>query len=40
MYLQMWDDMLLQWKAEDFGGVDEIRIPSSKIWTPDVVLYN
>ena len=32
--------MLLQWNSDDFGGVEEVRVPIEKIWTPDIVLYN
>ncbi|KAI0208602.1 Acetylcholine receptor subunit alpha-like 1 [Lamellibrachia satsuma] len=35
-----WNDMLLQWNPDEFGGVTEIRVPTVYIWTPDVVLYN
>lgn len=37
---QGWKDVLLAWNPEQFGGVDEVRVPASKIWTPDIVLYN
>jgi hypothetical protein len=36
----MWHDMLLRWNPNDFGGVDEVRVPSNKVWIPDIVLYN
>jgi len=35
-----WNDSRLAWKAEQYNGIDEIRLPSKLIWTPDVVLYN
>lgn len=37
---QEWNDELLRWNPEDFGGIEEIRIPCDKIWLPDIVLYN
>lgn len=37
---QVWEDILLKWNPDEFGGVDHIRIPTEKIWTPDIVLYN
>ena len=37
---QEWNDILLQWNVDDFGGVEEIRVPASKIWNPDIILYN
>uniref|UniRef100_A0A671NVC7 Neuronal acetylcholine receptor subunit alpha-3-like n=1 Tax=Sinocyclocheilus anshuiensis TaxID=1608454 RepID=A0A671NVC7_9TELE len=30
----------LRWDPKDFGGVEFIRVPSKKIWKPDIVLYN
>lgn len=38
--LQEWNDLLLKWAPDEFGGVDTVRVPPSKIWTPDIVLYN
>ncbi|CAF1252210.1 unnamed protein product [Rotaria sordida] len=35
-----WFDYNLQWKPEDYGGIQSIRLPSTRVWTPDVVLYN
>ena len=37
---QSWKDILLQWNPEDFGGVRMINIPITRIWRPDIVLYN
>ncbi|XP_019410241.1 PREDICTED: acetylcholine receptor subunit alpha [Crocodylus porosus] len=37
---QQWIDVNLRWNPEDYGGVKKIRIPSSDIWRPDLVLYN
>ena len=37
---QTWNDLMLTWDPHEFGGVEEIRIPVSKIWKPDIVLYN
>jgi len=36
----MWKDMLMVWDPENFGGVDKVRVPARRIWTPDIVLYN
>jgi nicotinic acetylcholine receptor, invertebrate len=38
--MQEWNDILLVWDKDKFGGVDTVRVPPSKIWTPDIVLYN
>ncbi|CAF4704426.1 unnamed protein product [Rotaria sp. Silwood1] len=35
-----WFDYNLRWKPEDYGGIQSIRLPSTRVWTPDVVLYN
>ncbi|KAK5601286.1 Neuronal acetylcholine receptor subunit alpha-5 [Crenichthys baileyi] len=35
-----WVDMKLRWSPEDFLGITTIRIPSDRIWLPDVVLYD
>ncbi|XP_018522762.1 neuronal acetylcholine receptor subunit alpha-9 [Lates calcarifer] len=37
---QVWMDAYLTWKKEDYDGLDTIRIPSSFVWRPDIVLYN
>ncbi|XP_016108671.1 neuronal acetylcholine receptor subunit alpha-3-like [Sinocyclocheilus grahami] len=36
----IWNDYKLRWNPKDFGGVEFIRVPSNKIWKPDIVLYN
>ncbi len=38
--IQTWYDYSLQWKPEDFGNIQTIRIPSTRAWTPDILLYN
>ena len=40
LYSQTWKDMLMTWDPENFGGVDNVRVPARRIWTPDIVLYN
>ncbi|KHJ95676.1 Neurotransmitter-gated ion-channel ligand binding domain protein [Oesophagostomum dentatum] len=37
---QEWNDELLRWNPDDFGGIKSIRIPCDLIWLPDIVLYN
>ncbi|CAM4585344.1 unnamed protein product [Leuciscus chuanchicus] len=39
-FQQIWNDYKLRWNPKDFGGVEFIRVPSKKIWKPDIVLYN
>ncbi|XP_019722182.1 neuronal acetylcholine receptor subunit alpha-3 [Hippocampus comes] len=36
----IWNDYKLKWNPKDFGGVESIRVPSNRIWKPDIVLYN
>lgn len=37
---QAWNDYKLRWNPGEYGGVDNIRVPWDKIWTPDILLYN
>ncbi|XP_061100224.1 neuronal acetylcholine receptor subunit alpha-3-like isoform X1 [Conger conger] len=36
----IWNDYKLRWDPKEFGGVEFIRVPSNRIWKPDIVLYN
>ncbi|XP_076462736.1 neuronal acetylcholine receptor subunit alpha-10-like [Babylonia areolata] len=35
-----WEDPRLQWNSTENGGVTEIPVPVSKIWTPDLNLFS
>ncbi|XP_051900484.1 acetylcholine receptor subunit beta-like [Pristis pectinata] len=35
-----WSDYRLQWNPSDYDGIKVLRIPSSKVWLPDIVLLN
>ncbi|RNA37099.1 Cation transporter family [Brachionus plicatilis] len=35
-----WYDEFLTWDPDKFNGLKSIRIPSRRIWLPDLVLYN
>ncbi|KAM4617779.1 acetylcholine receptor subunit alpha [Discoglossus pictus] len=37
---QQWVDINLRWDPAAYGGIKKIRIPSSHVWHPDLVLYN
>ncbi|KAM5125863.1 neuronal acetylcholine receptor subunit alpha-10-like [Mantella aurantiaca] len=37
---QVWFDAYLRWDKDEYDGLDTIRIPSSYVWRPDIVLYN
>ncbi|PVD38330.1 hypothetical protein C0Q70_00942 [Pomacea canaliculata] len=39
-YHYAWKDILLQWDPLEHDGVESIRVPSDKIWLPDIQLYN
>lgn len=36
----IWNDYKFQWNPVDYDGIKYIRVPSDKIWKPDIVLYN
>uniref|UniRef100_A0A3P9PTF2 Uncharacterized protein n=1 Tax=Poecilia reticulata TaxID=8081 RepID=A0A3P9PTF2_POERE len=36
----VWNDYKLRWTPVEFDGIEFIRVPSDKIWRPDIVLYN
>uniref|UniRef100_A0A914Y8X8 Neurotransmitter-gated ion-channel ligand-binding domain-containing protein n=1 Tax=Panagrolaimus superbus TaxID=310955 RepID=A0A914Y8X8_9BILA len=35
-----WKDDFLSWNPSDFGGIDRIHVPASKLWKPDILVYN
>nr|XP_033775702.1 neuronal acetylcholine receptor subunit alpha-3-like [Geotrypetes seraphini] len=36
----IWNDYKLKWNPSEYDGIEFVRIPSDKIWKPDIVLYN
>ena len=30
----------MTWDKKDYGGLESVRLPVNRIWTPDIVLYN
>ncbi|ELT87768.1 hypothetical protein CAPTEDRAFT_65079, partial [Capitella teleta] len=34
-----WTDVNLRWDPQEYGGIDEITLTPSRIWTPDIVVY-
>uniref|UniRef100_A0A672IVV3 Cholinergic receptor, nicotinic, alpha 6 n=1 Tax=Salarias fasciatus TaxID=181472 RepID=A0A672IVV3_SALFA len=36
----VWNDYKLRWVPVEYDGIEFIRVPSNKIWRPDIVLYN
>lgn len=37
---QEWNDYNLRWNDTEYGGVKDLRITPSKLWKPDVLMYN
>uniref|UniRef100_A0A8D2E5G2 Cholinergic receptor nicotinic beta 4 subunit n=1 Tax=Theropithecus gelada TaxID=9565 RepID=A0A8D2E5G2_THEGE len=37
---QEWTDYRLTWNSSRYEGVNILRIPTKRIWLPDIVLYN
>eukprot|EP00095_Tigriopus_kingsejongensis_P004180 maker-scaffold47_size466558-snap-gene-3.40 protein:Tk04180 transcript:maker-scaffold47_size466558-snap-gene-3.40-mRNA-1 annotation:"acetylcholine receptor subunit alpha-like" len=35
-----WFDYKLVWDPSEYGGVQQLHVPSDHIWRPDIVLYN
>jgi len=35
-----WEDYRLKWDPEHYDGLSSIKIPASRIWTPDLSVYN
>ncbi|XP_031553793.1 neuronal acetylcholine receptor subunit alpha-7-like [Actinia tenebrosa] len=37
---QKWHNPFLSWNSSEFGGIQEINVDQSKVWKPDIYLYN
>jgi len=35
-----WTDSRLQWDPKEYGDISAVRLPSSKVWKPDIALFN
>lgn len=35
-----WVDQNLKWNPEDYGNITKISVMSTRIWTPDIMLYS
>merc|ERR1712032_1803425 len=35
-----WMDFRLKWNPEAYGGITNIRLPASKVWLPDVEVFD
>ena len=38
-HIKAWIDDSLKWNPEDYGNINEIRVPQQSIWIPDVFLF-
>ena len=37
---QEWMDVNLAWNETEYGNVQDVRIPPSSLWKPDILMYN
>lgn len=37
---QEWSDINMKWNKSEYGNIEDIRMPPSKLWKPDVLMYN
>jgi len=35
-----WSDINMKWNKSEYGNIEDIRMPPSKLWKPDVLMYN
>jgi hypothetical protein len=35
-----WNDCQFGWDPHDYHGVNSIHVPSERLWSPDIVLFN
>ena len=35
-----WLDYRLSWEPEEYGGIKTINVPASKVWRPDIGIFN
>ncbi|GMT09593.1 hypothetical protein PFISCL1PPCAC_890, partial [Pristionchus fissidentatus] len=35
-----WTDETLKWDPSEFGGLTRVHVPATKIWKPDILVYN
>lgn len=40
LYFQRWKDDRMRWNMSHYNNLKVLRIPASKLWLPDIVLYN
>ena len=35
-----WSDYKMRWDPREYGGIQQVRLPSGALWKPDVLLFN
>jgi nicotinic acetylcholine receptor len=35
-----WSDINMKWNKSEYGNIEDIRMPPSRLWKPDVLMYN
>nr|XP_051690159.1 acetylcholine receptor subunit gamma isoform X2 [Oryctolagus cuniculus] len=40
VWIEMWCDYRLRWDPQDYEGLWVLRVPSTMVWRPDIVLEN
>ncbi len=38
--MQIWTDDYLTWNVSDYDGLENIILPTTAVWKPDVVIIN
>ena len=36
-FTQTWRDQRLTWNATAYGGIQDVKLPISELWTPDMM---
>ena len=36
---QLWNNPVISWNPDDYGGIKKINVKSTKTWTPDIYAY-
>ena len=39
-FFQMWQDEFLSWNPSEWNGIQELVVPPSEVWLPDIAVIN
>lgn len=39
-FSQQWSDYRLSWDPKEYDDIQQLRVPSTMVWLPDIVLEN